>query len=124
MSQSETSHYLCVGCPLGCRLEVEAEGDDIIEVRGNACKRGVEFAHQEHIDPRRFIATTVAIDGAPWPRLPVATAQALPKDRVIDVCRALHQLRLEAPVAIGEVVMADALGTGVDVVATRTLERA
>ncbi len=121
---SETSHYLCIGCPLGCRLEVEADGSDIIEVRGNSCKRGLTFAEQEHVDPRRFIATTVAIDGAAWPRLPVATAEALPKDRVIDVCRALHQLRLEAPVEIGEVVMADALGTGVDVVATRTLERA
>ena len=121
---SETSHYLCVNCPLGCRLEVDADGRDVVEVRGNACKRGVEFARQEHADPRRMVTTTVAIRGAPLPRLPVATAQALPKDRVVDLCRALHQLRLEAPVAIGDVVMADALGTGVDVVATRSLGRA
>ncbi len=121
---SETSHYLCVNCPLGCRLEVDADGRDVVEVRGNACKRGVEFARQEHADPRRMVTTTVAIRGAPLPRLPVATAQALPKDRVVDLCRALHQLRLEAPVAIGDVVLADALGTGVDVVATRSLGRA
>ena len=121
---SETSHYLCVNCPLGCRLEVDADGRDVVEVRGNACKRGVEFARQEHADPRRMVTTTVAIRGASLPRLPVATAQALPKDRVVDLCRALHQLRLEAPVAIGDVVMADALGTGVDVVATRSLGRA
>jgi len=121
---SETSHYLCINCPLGCRLEVDADGRDVVEVRGNACKRGVEFARQEHADPRRMVTTTVAIRGAPLPRLPVATARALPKDRVVDLCRALHQLRLEAPVAIGDVVMADALGTGVDVVATRSLGRA
>ncbi|TVR85420.1 MAG: DUF1667 domain-containing protein [Trueperaceae bacterium] len=121
---SETSHYLCINCPLGCRLEVDAAGDEVVEVRGNACKRGVEFARQEHSDPRRMVTTTVAISGAPLARLPVATAEALPKDRVVDLCRALHQLRLQAPVAIGDVVMADALGTGVDVVATRSLERA
>ena len=119
---SETSHYLCINCPLGCRLEVDANGDDIIEVRGNACKRGLEFARQEHTDPRRMVTTTVAIRGAEVRRLPVATASAVPKHAVGDVCRALHALELHAPVAIGDVVLADVLGTGVDVVATRTLE--
>ena len=121
---SDTSHYLCINCPLGCRLEVDANGDDIIEVRGNACKRGLEFARQEHTDPRRMVTTTVAVRGAPLARLPVATADAVPKDAVRDVCRALHALELHAPVEIGDVVLADVLGTGVDVIATRTLERA
>jgi CxxC motif-containing protein len=121
---SETSHYLCVGCPLGCRLEVDSVGDDIVEVRGHSCKRGEVFARQEHVDPRRFVTTTVAIRGAAWPRLPVATNDQVPKPLMRDVCRALHELRLEAPVALGEVVLADALGTGIDVVATRSLERA
>ncbi len=118
---SETSHYLCVGCPLGCRLEVEADGDEVIEVRGNACKRGNEFARQEHVDPRRFITTTVAIDGAMWSRMPVATAGSVPKHLMRDICRELHTLRLRAPVELGSVVLPNALGTGVDVVATRTL---
>ena len=121
---SETSNYLCINCPLGCRLEVDADGDQVVEVRGNACKRGVEFARQEHSDPRRMVTTTVAISGAPLARLPVATAAAIPKATVRAVCRALHAHELRAPVRIGDVVLADALGTGVDVVATRTLERA
>jgi len=120
---STTSHYLCINCPLGCRLEVDASGDDIIEVRGNACKRGVSFAEQEHVDPRRMVTTTVAIRGAGHARLPVATAAPVPKASVRDVCRALHALELQAPVEIGSVVMADVLGTGIDVVATRTLAK-
>lgn len=120
---SETSHYLCIGCPLGCRLEVDTQGDEILEVRGNACKRGDTFARQEHVDPRRFVTTTVAIEGAPWPRLPVATAAAVPKHVMREVCAALHGLRLEAPVELGQVVLPDALGTGIDVVATRSMER-
>jgi CxxC motif-containing protein len=120
---SETTHYLCIGCPLGCRLEVDAVDGDIVEVRGHSCKRGVSFATQEHTDPRRDVTTTVRIAGGRWARLPVKTSSAVPKHLVIDLCRALHGLVLEAPVALGDVVLADALGTGVDVVATRDMPR-
>mgnify|MGYP001068766426 CR=1 FL=1 len=118
----EMYHYLCIGCPLGCRLEVEAEDDEIVEVRGYSCKRGVRFAEQEFHDPRRDISTTVAIEGAHWARLPVKTAAPIPKAQVQALCERLHELQLEAPVRMGDVVLADALGTGVDVVATRDLE--
>ena len=41
MSEEHIVHYLCIGCPLGCHLEVEEDEDDnIVEVRGWACKRG------------------------------------------------------------------------------------
>jgi CxxC motif-containing protein len=117
----ETTEYLCIGCPLGCRLEVDAEDHEVVEVRGFSCKRGKEFAVQEHTDPRRFVTTTVRVDGGVWPRLPVKTADAVPKATVADLCRELHRVRLQAPVRLGDVVLADALGTGVDVVATRDI---
>ena len=66
----------------------ESEGGEIIEVRGNSCKKGEEFARQEHIDPRRLVTTTVAVDGALWPRLPVKTTGEVPKMLVREVCRA------------------------------------
>ena len=116
-----TAHYLCIGCPLGCRLEVDAVDGEVVEVRGNSCKRGKEFAIQEHTDPRRFVTTTVRIQRGRWARLPVKTADSVPKGRVADVARALHELTLAAPVAMGDVVLADVLGTGVAVVATRDL---
>jgi len=117
-------HYLCIGCPLGCRLELEAEAEDIVEVRGFACRRGEEFAIQEHTDPRRVVTTTVRVTGGVWSRLPVKTAGAIPKGKLLPLCRALHKLTLAAPVKLGEVVLADALGTGIDVVATRDLPQA
>lgn len=115
------THYLCIGCPLGCRLEVEADENSIVEVRGFSCKRGEEYARQEHTDPRRMVTTTVAIRGGRWPRLPVKTSQPVAKNQVKAICRALHQLALSAPVKRGDVVMADILDTGVDVVATRDM---
>lgn len=116
------THYLCIGCPLGCRLEVE-EGthNDIIEIRGFACKRGKEFAEQEHTDPRRMVTTTVGIEGAWWPRLPVKTRTEIPKDLVLDMCRSLREVTARAPVRMGEVIVHDAIDGGVDIVATRDM---
>jgi CxxC motif-containing protein len=117
----ETAQYLCTGCPLGCRLEVEHEEGEIVEVRGFSCKRGKTFAVQEFSDPRRSVSTTVRVDGGRWARLPVKTAEQVPKGLVEELCEALHRLTLQAPVAMGDVVLNDALGTGIAVVATRDM---
>lgn len=119
-----TFAYLCIGCPLGCRLEVdESPAGDVVEVRGFSCRLGLEHAVQEHTDPRRLVTATVAIDGARWPRLPVRTTATVPKAMVLEVCRALEQVRVRAPVRLGDVVATDVAGTGVDVVATRDMPR-
>jgi CxxC motif-containing protein len=117
----ERVSYLCIGCPLGCRLEVEVRDRDIVEVRGSSCKKGVAFGRSEHTHPERVATTTVAVTGAAWPRLPVKTLAPVPKALVRDVCAALHEIVVAAPVGVGDVVLADVCGTGVDVVATRTM---
>jgi CxxC motif-containing protein len=119
-----TTHaYLCTGCPLGCRLEVDATNGDVLEVRGFSCRRGERYGRQEHVDPRRPLSTTVWIDGATIRRVPVRTAEAIPKTRVVAVAEALRGVRVDAPVRRGDVVLPDALGTGVDVIVTRDLDR-
>jgi CxxC motif-containing protein len=122
MTDDRISHYLCIGCPLGCRLEVEEdERDTIVEVRGWSCKKGERYGRQEHTDPRRMVTTTVGIEGASLARLPVKTSRSVPKDQVGEVCRLLRSLKVAAPVRMGDVVLADIAGSGADVVATRDL---
>ncbi len=117
-----TYAYLCIGCPLGCRLEVdEDDHGDIIEIRGSGCRKGDRYAAQEHTDPRRNVTTTVAISGGLWPRLPVKTSGEIPKDQVLAACEQLRQVRLQAPVKMGDVVLDDLLGTGCAVIATRDM---
>ncbi len=114
--------YLCIGCPLGCRLEVEEDEDhQIVEVRGHSCKKGERFARQEHVDPRRMLTTTVAVHGGVIARLPVRTVDTIPKDLVLPMCERLRTVAVTAPVSMGDVVLPDALGSGVDVVASRDL---
>lgn len=115
------TQYLCIGCPLGCRLEVEEADHDIVEIRGFACKRGKEYAAQEHSDPRRMVTTTVGIDGALWARLPVKTSAPVPKTQVMAICEHLRSIHVRAPVTIGAVIVRDVLHTGVDIVATRDM---
>ncbi len=119
---SRTYAYLCIGCPLGCRLEVDEDSHgDIIEIRGSSCRKGDRYAEQEHTDPRRNVTTTVAISGGLWPRLPVKTAGDIPKDLVRIACEELRKVRLEAPAKMGDVVVEDLLGTGCAVVVTRDM---
>ena len=119
VGEVETFTYLCIGCPLGCRLELdEDEAGQVVEVRGSSCRRGDRHALQEHTDPRRMVTTTVAIEGARLPRVPVKTDGEIPRDLVLEACRALDEVRVVAPVHIGDVLVADLLGTGCAVVAT------
>lgn len=118
----ETKTYLCIGCPLGCRLEVdEDEAGDIVEIRGFSCKRGKTYAEQEHVAPQRMVTTTVEIAGARHARLPVKSSAPVPKDLVVDVCRALRRLHVRAPVHMGDVIATNVLNTGADVIATRDM---
>lgn len=118
-----TTAYLCIGCPLGCRLEVDEDeaGHSIVEVRGFSCRRGKEYAVQEHTAPQRTVTTTVGINGGIWPRLPVRTSVPVPKDKVVVVCHRLAAVCVQAPVQLGQVIVADVAGTGCDVIATRDM---
>src|SRR3990172_1682704 len=101
----EHERFTCLGCPIGCALELVHEGNEIREVSGSRCNRGAKYARQEFTDPQRALSTTVAIGGARYARLPVKVARAIPKDRVLAAARAIHGLRVEAPVRLGQVLL-------------------
>jgi CxxC motif-containing protein len=67
-----------------------------------------------------MVTTTVQLVGGALARLPVKTRTPVPKTLVLAVCRALRGVRVTAPVSVGDVILADVLGAGVDVVATRS----
>ena len=117
----EKRHLTCIGCPLGCPLELIIVDGEIREISGNECKRGEDYARQEYTDPRRMVSTTVTCISGLWPRLPVKTAEAVPKNKMMEVVRVLHALKIKAPVQMGQVVLNDIAGTGIAVIATRSL---
>ena len=119
-----TYTYLCIGCPLGCRLELDEDAaGEIVEIRGASCRKGDRYATQEHTDPRRVLTSTVAIEGALWRRLPVKSAGPIPRDQVREAAAVLAAVEVPAPIRLGDVVLENLLGTGIDVVATRDMDR-
>ena len=114
---------VCVNCPVGCRLTVEVENDQVISVSGNSCPRGEEYAKSECIRPARILTTTVRITGAIHRVLPVITEQEIPLDMVMDAMDAVRGIKVQAPVKVGDVIAENLLGTGVNLVAARTMEQ-
>ncbi|MEB3885091.1 DUF1667 domain-containing protein [Lyngbya sp. CCY1209] len=120
-NEDKIYHYLCIGCPMGCRLEVEEEDGHIVEVRGFTCKRGEEYAKQEHVEPRRMVTTTVRVQNGRWAKLPVKTTEAIPKERMMELCERLRKVKVTAPIHMGDTILSNALDTGIDVVASRDM---
>lgn len=110
---------VCIVCPKGCRLQVDEEHS--YAVSGNSCPRGAEYGKNELLHPTRVLTSTVCIQGGLHRRLPVKTTAPIPKELIFEAMDALNEVRLTAPVHLGQVVIHDLLGTGVDVVATRDM---
>jgi len=117
----ETTNLICITCPMGCALSVTHAGKTVLRVEGNQCKRGLDYAAHELSDPRRTVTTTVRVQGGLHPLLPVYTASPIPKPLVFGLLRELRRVELQAPVHAGDTVLANALGTGVDVLASRDM---
>jgi len=119
-----SEHQLtCITCPVGCRLHLKAEGKEVLEVKGNRCKRGIKYAREEFTDPRRTLTTTVEIIDGAIPMLPVRTANSIPKGKTMEFMRELAKVKVQAPVKIGQVIADNILGLGIPVIASRNMEK-
>lgn len=119
----ETISFHCTTCPNDCKLTVEVETAadgtrTATNVTGNRCPRGVTFAHTEVTRPERVLATTVCITGGDEVLLPVRSNAALPFDLHFQAMDILRETVVAAPIKMGDVVVANILGTGIDIIAS------
>ena len=112
---------ICIGCPMGCPVTVEMDDTEIVRVSGNTCPRGDAYARKEVTNPTRIVTSTVKVEGGCEDMVSVKTKEDIPKDKIFDCVRALKGITVKAPVRIGDVILADVAGTGVDVVATKNV---
>ena len=111
-----TKTLTCIGCPMGCTLEVQMDGPEVKSVTGNTCKRGDTYARKEVTNPTRIVTTTVRLLGGGV--VSVKTKEDIPKEKIMDCVRELKQLVVEGPVKMGQVILENTAGTGVPVVVT------
>ena len=113
------TNITCISCPLGCPLEVRLEGGQVAEVSGATCKRGVAYANEECTNPLRVVTSTVPVSGSSLKMFSVKTKSPIPKGLIFDCLKSLIGIEAKAPVRIGDIVVENVCGTGVDIVATR-----
>ena len=130
----------CVTCPFSCRLSAEGESAENLIVSGNRCKRGIAYAKAEIFEPRRLVTSTVGLvpraknvgrtakvmedepsqEHRPH-RLPCRTRSGFPRERIPELLGLLGGTKATLPVKAGDVLVKDILGTGIDLIATRSL---
>ena len=111
----EERKLICINCPLGCSLTVTLNEGEVISVTGNTCPRGEAYGRKECTHPTRIVTSTV--------RVSVKTASDIPKEKMEECVRQLKDVTVCAPVHIEDVILENAAGCGVPIVATRNVER-
>ena len=120
MSMS-TVNLICIGCPLGCPLTVEMEGNEVKSVAGNTCPRGDAYAKKELTNPTRIVTSTVRVAGGKLAMVSVKTESDIPKGKIFDCVKALKEVEVTAPVKIGDVIVENVAGTGVNISPTKNV---
>lgn len=114
---SEIRELVCINCPMGCRLTATIENGEVVSVTGNTCKRGADYAKTECVRPVRTVTALAQIKGTGRP-VSARTAAPVPKETMMQCAREIAAVAVEAPVHIGDVILENVAGTGVDVIAT------
>ena len=108
----------CIVCPRGCRLHI----DDELNVTGNFCPRGAEYAKNELTNPKRMITSIVRVKNRENTMVSVKTSTSIPKGKIFEILKEIEKVSVDAPIHIGDVVIKDVLGTGSDIVATKEIK--
>lgn len=111
----------CIVCPLSCSGEVLIESGTAISITGFSCQRGENYANEEVTAPRRMLTTTVKVQGGELLLLPVRSEKPLPKEHIRRCARLLSQVVIKAPIAAREVICANILGLGTNIIASREI---
>ena len=111
----------CIVCPVGCSLNVQESGGNL-SVTGNKCQRGVVYAREEIRAPKRIVTATCRIDGDAGfvRRVPVKTVLPCLREKIPALLHDIYKTKVSLPVKAGDVIIADWMGEGIDIIATRT----
>lgn len=103
--------FTCIVCPMGCDLEVELDGDKVINVSGNTCPRGKVYASDECTNPTRTITSTVKCENGDI--VCVKTDRPIAKDKIFECMKVINNAKPHLPINIGDVIIKDVFGANV-----------
>ena len=112
---------ICICCPLGCRVNIERNGDDFT-VTGNTCPRGRDYAISELTAPVRMVTSSVPVVGSVEKTVSLKTDKPIAKELIFKALETLKGVVVTAPIKEGAIIVSNVLNTGVNFVATREIE--
>jgi len=116
-----THTFTCIVCPLSCEVELVEEDGEILEVKGNHCNLGENYAIDEFTNPVRILTTTVRVEDGVLPVLPVRSDKPVPKRLMEEIVKMLNAVKAKAPIRCGNIICENVFDTGINIVASRDL---
>ena len=111
-------NMICIICPRGCAMTAEVNGETVT-VTGHTCPRGEKHAMDEILHPVRSLTSIVRVSNRPDTMVSVKSEAPIPKGEMFAIMEKIHETSVEAPVAIGDVIIDNVCGTRI--VATKEI---
>ena len=114
------NQFICKNCEKQCVLDID-EYEGSIEVTGNQCSDGINYAMKEKDNTKGILTTLVRIKGGRISVLPVKSSMPIERKIWLECSKALSRIYVGIPVKIGDVICKNILNTGVDIVSTKNV---
>ena len=113
---------ICIVCPIGCKILVRIDKDQFELLDGNKCKKGIEYARNEALDPRRMLTSSVLVKGGEWPLVSVKSSKPVPKAKVEYILNEIKKTTINAPVKSGQLIIKNVADSKIDILATKSIK--
>lgn len=113
----------CIVCPVGCKILVRTSKNHIELLDGNKCKKGIEYARNEALDPRRMLTSTIFVKNGEWPLVSVKSSQPVPKDKIFLVLKEIKKISVNAPVKSGHKIINNVANTNINIITTKSIRK-
>ncbi len=118
----EIKELTCIGCPMGCILNVKIENGRVESVTGHTCPRGEQYARKEVVNPTRIVTSTVSVQNGNLPVVSVKTDRDISKNKIKECINALRDITVKAPVNIGDIIVHNVADTGCNIISTKKID--
>ncbi len=119
--KGDMKEIICIVCPNSCKLQVFKDETGEVQVEGYGCSRGIQYGKDEYTAPKRTLITTVKIEDGELPVLPVRSKEGIPKGQLFKAMEVVNHVTAKAPVQMGDVIIPNLLGLGIEVIASRSM---
>ena len=121
---TEIHEVVCILCPVGCRMIVEIEDGEVVRIDNAGCERGKDYSLQEIRSPVRDFFTTIRVADGKTALVSVRSTEPIPKNMLMPCAAQLARRVIPAPVKGGDTIVENVMNLGVDIIATKDVDKA